>query len=102
MEKLTANARRALKIISGIPDPNIGMTAKGFAYAYYKDTKHEYLLSACSNQGHGACRGKKAWLCAGSYLKKLCKKGLVRENWTRDGQSRYRITPKGRETLKTS
>ncbi len=55
-----------------------GINAKAVAWALWRDDPaHEYLFSACSNQGYGACRGKKAWLCAGSLIGKLRKKGLV-------------------------
>ena len=55
-----------------------GIDAKAVAWAlWHDDPEHEYLFTACSNQGYGACRGKKAWLCAGSLVGKLRKKGLV-------------------------
>ena len=55
-----------------------GINAKAIAWALWgDDVEHEYLFSACSKQGNGACRGKKAWLCAGSLVGKLRKKGLV-------------------------
>lgn len=55
-----------------------GINAKAVAYALWRnDPDHEYLFSASSNQGHGACRGKKAWLCAGSLVGKLRKAGYV-------------------------
>ena len=55
-----------------------GVSAKAVACSLWQDDPdHSYLFSACSKQGNGACRGKKAWLCAGSLIGKLRKKGLV-------------------------
>ena len=55
-----------------------GINAKAIAWTLWgDDPQYEYLFSACSNQGYGACRGKKAWLCAGSLVGKLRKRGLV-------------------------
>lgn len=55
-----------------------GISAKAIAFTLWgDDPDHDYLFSACSNQGYGSCRGKKAWLCAGSLVGKLRKAGLV-------------------------
>ena len=50
-----------------------------------------------SNQGNGACHGKAAWLCAGSYIGRLKKMGLVSHS-IMSGQE-YRITEKGIEAI---
>ncbi len=45
-----------------------GMTAKEFAYGMWgKNPKYSYLFGSC-----------KSWLCGGSYLARLYKKGLVK------------------------
>ncbi len=97
---LTSATKRALDVLVSIPDPLMGCTANTFAAQYYRGTKHEYLLSAVSNQGEGACAGKKAWLCAGSYLSRLAKTGLVMKRFTRSGKSLYAITEKGQRLLR--
>ncbi len=71
---LTPKQRKALLILRDNP----GLTANGFAALYFDTPETEYLHTAVSNQGEGACAGKKAWLCAGSLLHRLCKAGLVR------------------------
>lgn len=91
-EQLTPTQRKALEIL--YRSPNI--TANRFAHLFYTGTDKEYLLDAVSNQGNGACAGKKAWLCAGSYLAKLAKKGLVIKRYPRNGgPGRYELTHKG-------
>lgn len=55
-----------------------GIDAKAIALMLWRDDpEHNYLFTACSNQGNGDCRGKKAWLCAGSLVGKLRKRELV-------------------------
>ena len=99
---ISPNTRRALETLAtaGEPLQGRGMTANTFAAQYYAGTKNEYLLTAVSNQGEGACAGKKAWLCAGSYLGRLAKQGLVYRHMTRDGKVLFFITEKGREAIK--
>ena len=99
---ITPKARRALEILATAGEPlrGYGMTANTFAAQYYAGTDKEYLLTAVSNQGEGACAGKKAWLCAGSYLARLVKQGLVFRYMTREGKMLFFITDKGREALK--
>ena len=85
---------KALTIVKGAGFDGIDCTT--FAIKMWPDdnmhTKH-------SNQGHGACMGKAAWLCAGSYLSKLQKAGLV--HWAgHQRRSMYRITEKGRQALR--
>jgi predicted transcriptional regulator len=102
MTKLTPTEKRALQVLSGIKEPWKGMKAKAFAEAFYEGTEHEYLLTAVSNQGNGACAGKKAWLCAGSFLSKLCKKGLVNQYYDKNRGLVYAISHEGEEALKQS
>ena len=52
-----------------------------------------------SNQGHGACSGKAAWLAGGGYLAKLRKRGLVR-SYFNDTFS-YVLTQEGKKILET-
>lgn len=94
-EKLTKKQAKALSILRD-KGP---MSAMAFSQHYYENTENEHLLTAVSNQGNGACAGKKAWLCAGSYLGKLAKKGLVRSIYA-GGHFNYEITEWGREVMK--
>ena len=95
---ITRNEHKALQILRQCGSE--GITASGFAVRYFTEPKHEYLFTAVSNQGNGACAGKKAWLCAGSYLGRLAKKGLVRKCIPRDrGADRFIITSKGENAL---
>lgn len=102
MIKLTPTQKRALEILNGIKKPYEGMKPRAFAYKFYEGTKNEWLLTAHSQQGNGACAGKKAWLCAGSYLAKLCKKGLVKSIYDKNRGFVYAITAKGEEALKNN
>ena len=93
---LTPSRRKALEILN----KSSSLTAGSFAVQYYTEPRHQYLFTAVSNQGNGACAGKKAWLCAGSFLGKLCKEGLARREY--DGRRElwmFRITEKGKKAL---
>ena len=70
---LTDKQAKAIRILRDNPY----ITANRFAMLYFDTPKHEYLFTAVSNQGNGACAGKKAWLCAGSLLGKLKKELYV-------------------------
>lgn len=72
---MTLKTYKALKILHNNPF----ITASRFASLYYVGKEYEYLFTAISNQGNGACAGKKAWLCAGSFLGRLYKEGVVRK-----------------------
>jgi len=94
-KKLTPRQVAALKILKENPR----IRAKEFAEHFWPEA---IMHQACSNQGNGACRGKKAWLCAGSYLGKLSRAGLVQaENTGTNSYSRvvYSITRIGSELL---
>lgn len=74
-----------------------GINAKAIAWTLWgDDPEHDYLFFVCSNQGNGACRGKKAWLCAGSLVGKLRKRGLVDYDRQCTG---YVLRPAGRQAL---
>lgn len=79
---------KALKILDKLLN---GVSAREFGVLMWPDSK---MHKKCLNQGNGATRGKAAWLSAGSYLSKLCKKELVR--WE---DRKYYITEKGRQIL---
>lgn len=93
---ITKKQAKALRILDGAPWP--GISASRFARAYYDEPGQQYLFSAVSNQGNGACSGKKAWLCAGSLLGRLAKAGLVYRDY-RNEPPRYIITDKGKQEL---
>ena len=93
-ESLTPKQAKALAIIRDHP----GCTANTFAALYFTDPSQEYLFTAVSDQGNGACFGKKAWLCAGSLLGKLAKKGLVRRDFS-SGTGRFFLTFGGETQL---
>ena len=96
---LTPSRRKALEILN----KSSSLTAGSFAVQYYTEPRHQYLFTAVSNQGNGACAGKKAWLCAGSFLGKLAKEGLVRREYDRwRGLWMFHITEKGKDALRTS
>lgn len=79
--KLSNRCIQALEILSEYTY-NEPISAMGFADKFWKDSDTNMFTSS-KNTGNGACRGKAAWLCAGSYLAKLRKKGLVTcTTWT--------------------
>ena len=92
---LTPSQAKALTILREHP----GVTAHGFAALYFTDPSQKTLFTAVSNQGNGACAGKKAWLCAGSLLGKLAKRGLVRRDYG-SGMGRFYLTYEGENKLK--
>ena len=90
---LTVKQARALAVLRD----HSGCTANMFAVFYFTDPSQEYLFTAVSNQGNGACAGKKAWLCAGSLLGKLSAKGFVRQ--CAFAPRRYRLSLIGEKVL---
>lgn len=91
----------ALKVLENT-SPVAPMTANLFAHQLWGgDETKRHLFTAVSNSGNGACSGKKAWLCAGSLLGKLAKRGLVRWTPERKGYNHngYFLTNKGRQEL---
>jgi len=93
--KLTAFQIKALTFLSKTSWDK-RTSAAGFAEAMWKDTDTS-MFSSSKNTGNGATRGKAAWLCGGSYLRKLIQKGWV---WWDDHPTGYYITEKGRRILK--
>lgn len=94
--KISKRCLEALKIIG---DRKI--SASEFAQKFWPDSN---MHKKVSNQGHGATRGKAAWLCAGSYMGKLKDKGLVKDAlWDKYGNyisgSSYKLTEKGKEII---
>lgn len=68
------------------------MSAHEFATQMWEDSD---MHKRVKNTGNGACAGKGAWLCAGSYLAKLIKYGWVEKsgNWL------FHITVRGEEEV---
>ena len=96
--KTTAKQRKALQILADHPD----ITARAFGDFYFTEPEHEYLYTASSNQGYGACRGKKLWLCAGSLLGRLVAKEWVRRRIDREGRISFVLTYEGEKVLKNA
>lgn len=94
---ITDKQAKALAIL----DTHPGITANAFAGFYFDSPEQEYLFTASSNQGNGACRGKKAWLCAGSLLGKLARAGLIKYDWghKNKGPKRFFLNELGRREL---
>lgn len=99
---ITAKTYRALKLLEHTQRFDKVMTAHDFALAFWgNDADKEYLFTAVSNSGNGACSGKKAWLCAGSYLSALYKRGLTRWRPRCDYHpTGYEITKAGMQAIK--
>ena len=91
------NRNLTIKALTILRD-NTNITAGRFAQLYFDQPEQEYLFTAVSNQGNGACAGKKAWLCAGSLLGRLAKKDFVLKK-TYMNPTRYSLTEKGRKEL---
>lgn len=98
---ITPKTYKALKVLENT-SPLSPMAANFFACRLWgKDEDKKHLFLAVTNIGNGACSGKKAWLCAGSLLGKLAKRGLVKwvpriKGYCPDG---YCLTNIGREEL---
>lgn len=90
MERLTKAQYKALNILKGTDYFNT-MASAEFARRMWPDSN---MHRKVSNQGHGATRGKAAWLCGGSYLAKLRHKGWVSNG---KGSYGYYITQQGRK-----
>ena len=100
---ITEKTYKALKILKPTKDYSMVMSAFVFAHHFWgNEPEKRYLFTAVSNSGHGATASKKAWLCAGSYLSKLAKNGLVKWHPQLEGYhgSGYKITSKGLEAIK--
>jgi hypothetical protein len=100
---ITEKTYKALKILAPTINFSVVMSAFTFANKFWgDDPEKQYLFTAVSNNGHGASASKKAWLCAGSYLSKLAKKGLVKWNPSVKGYhgTGYAITHEGLKAMK--
>lgn len=91
--KATEKEIKALKIISECKSIR-GIRPSDFGFIYFDNPQQRHLIEAVSNQGNGACHGKKAWRAAGCILGRLRKKGYVY-----DFQGRYALTVLGKELL---
>lgn len=89
--KISDKTIKALKIIT----KNSCRTARDFAEKMWPDN---LMHTRVSNQGNGACHGKGAWLCGGSYLGKLRQAGLVYRTLNYVGE--FHLTTEGYEVLK--
>jgi hypothetical protein len=87
--KVTDTMIKALKIVRDHKD----LRATSFALTMWPESP---MHNKVSNTGNGACKGKASWLCGGSYLKKLEKKGLIR---CRIMDDKYTLTEIGKEIL---
>lgn len=95
---ITSKQYKALKIVQekGRNANNRTVRAYEFALAMWgSQLEKAHLFTAVSNQGNGACAGKKAWLCGGSYLGRLVKLGYL----SRMGFFYY-INRKGEQAIK--
>ena len=91
--KITDKTIKALKIIQENPE----LTARDFAEKMWPDS---LMHIRTSNQGNGACKGKAAWLCGGSYLGKLKKEKLIYRDLSDGGYiGKFYLMNKGREAI---
>jgi len=100
---ITTKTYKALKVLEVTKNYCMVMSANNFAMKFWgDDPDKKYLFTAIANSGNGACAGKKAWLCAGSYLSKLQKRKLVRWESRNPGYhgTGYKITKHGLEAIK--
>lgn len=100
---ITEKTYKALKILEPTKNYSVVMSAFVFANHFWgNDPEKQYLFTATTNSGNGASSGKKAWLCAGSYLSKLAKKKLVRWTPSLEGYhgTGYQITSHGLQAIK--
>jgi hypothetical protein len=91
--KLTEAQAKALTILKDARYDK-GMSCRWFALLMWPDSN---MHTTSKNTGNGSCAGKAAWLCAGSYLAKLRKKGWV-SNHDHTG---WYLTGDGKEQLKS-
>jgi hypothetical protein len=86
---MSDSLKKALRILSNHP----AITYSGFAEKMWPDNP---MHQKASNGGHGSQRGKAAWLCAGSYLAKIQKKGYFYT--LLNGE--FRLTQLGKDALR--
>lgn len=92
MSNLTPARRRALEILRDYP----GIRPLGFAEKMWPDSEGWSHLTSCGPKG--VTRGGGMPQAAGSYLGKLRKDGLVRNNVS-DFNNDYYLTEKGKQAL---
>lgn len=90
---MTTSQYKALTILKNTSWGD-GFSAAGFAKKMWPDSN---MHKSSKNTGNGACRGKAAWLCGGSYLAKLRKLELV--NVYGENLNRFYLTQKGKKAL---
>ncbi len=86
---ITEKTYKALKYLKDHPNASYS----SFAMEMWPDSN---MHTKSSNTGNGACRGKAAWLCAGSYIGKLKSKKLV---WHSFNQRTHSITRDGEKAM---
>lgn len=96
--KITETQKRALAFLAHTKYDK-PMQVAHFAKLMWPDSN---MHTSSKNQGHGATRGKAAWLCGGSYLAKLSKLGLVSNRTYSLSFYGYYITREGLEALQAS
>lgn len=75
---ITEKQYKALKIVAEASGQHQTIRAYEFALKFWGESlDKEHLFTSLSNQGEGACYGKKAWRCGGAYLGKLHKAGFL-------------------------
>ena len=94
---LTKAQEKALDILKDTSRFGKHFSASGFASLMWPDST---MHTKVSNTGNGATKGKGAWLCAGSYLNKLKKKGYV--DCCGEYLNRWFITEVGKSELKNT
>lgn len=91
MDKISKRIYEALIIIRD----NEGIRPLVFAEKFWPDSD---MHRKVKNTGNGACIGKGSWLCAGSYIARLKKKGYVRHDIINGSWAM--LTSKGKEIIK--
>ena len=101
-ERLTPRRAEALRILRD----NVDVPVRRFADLFYAGDRYARLFSAISKGSGGeVIEGRKAWLCAGSFLRKMKKDGLLWSVYVRPFGGRtyykvYRLTTRGEQALR--
>ena len=92
--KKESRTYEALKLLSEHPN---GIAVRLFGLRFWPDN---VMHSKVFNTGRGgACKGKAGWLCAGSFLSKLKRKGLV-DVLFNEHLILYKLSNRGRTILR--
>ena len=95
MEKISKKTHKALTNIKEHSDKHLWMRANEFAQKLWgEDPTKKDLFLAVTNQGNGACSGKKAWRAAGAYMGRLERMGYLISS-----ELGYRITNRGTRAI---